>query len=787
MQLTNLRPPLYTQQMEKTSRWWDPPSTALLFAATLFSGWRLQSTDWIDGLGEIRNLALLGLCVGLALGQSQFKRRGVFLLTIGYMFVFFTWQWLGLIEFAKDQTYLGDKLLILFGRVTTDLGEFFAGRAIEDQFLILTLLCFPYWFASLYSGFQLTRHANYLASILPGAILMMIVHVYHYTTRDYTWMFGAYLFLALLLLGRQKYLSDKKKWSRERVQISSESGLDISNTTMIVAAALVALAWSVPYSFSSTAAAKEIWKNATGDWFTSERFDNLFKSVNKEEKPVPRNFRAELALGNQTSQSELVVFLVHVPEVALEFPRLYWRGQVYDRFEDDRWLTTGEDEIRYNYSKGDLDIPDTDNRQRITFTYDVYSEGQILLYSAAQPVWMNHDTIILHSKFGGDEEMLDVMALRASPALEAGDLYRMGAMLANPTIPELQAAGEIYPDWVKEKYLQLPEDFSPRITTLAREITAKSATPYEKAIAITEYLRSEIQYAPGISLPTETTDPMEYFLFDKKQGFCNYYASAEILMLRAVGVPARLAVGYAQGEPNLQNSIYTVRERDLHAWPEVYFPGYGWIEFEPTGNQDPLNRPAEREERVIVISTPLNPASSLSQEDSTLPTVAPEEEEPERAVFISPNLIRSLTIFGGVALAIAIAFFLKRRLGLNTPLASILKTALERSGLESPRWLDRWAVWASLPPIQRHFHSVNTCLRWMGKSQPLHVTAEERARLLQKTIPAASASIEALLQEHQSALFSPHGGDTTTARRAAQDILYKTLSVRLKIFILGYN
>ncbi|MCQ3938218.1 MAG: hypothetical protein DPW18_14395 [Chloroflexi bacterium] len=771
--------------MEKTPRWWDLPSAILLFAATLFSAWRLQSTGWTEGLGHVRNVAVLGLLLGLALGQSRFQRRGVTLLSIGYMLVFFIWQWLGFIEFAEEQTYLGDRLLILSGRLATDLGEFLAGRAVEDQLLVLVLLCIPYWFASLYSGYQLTRHANYLASILPGAILMLVVSIYHYTTKDYTWMFGVYLFLALLLLGRQKYLLDRKKWLRERVQVSSESSLDLNNISIVVAAAMVLLAWGIPYTFASQAGAKEAWQDITGGWFSGERFENLFESVNKEKKPQPRNFQTELALGNQTSQSELVVFLVYVPEAALEYPRLYWRGQIYDRYEGSRWLTTGEDEARHDSALGDLEIPDTDNRRRVSFTYDVYTEGQTILYSAAQPVWMNHDAIILHSKLAEDDETMDVMALRASPRLEAGDLYRVSAMLANPTIPELRAAGGNYPDWVKERYLQLPEDFSPRIRDLAQKITADSATPYDKAAAITEHLRNEINYAPGISIPPDAADPLEYFLFERKQGFCNYYATAEVLMLRAVGIPARLAVGYAQGEPNIQNSIYTVRERDLHAWPEVYFPGYGWIEFEPTVNQEPLNRPLEREEQPVAVPMPNNPVRQLPLGEDELPTPEPEREE--RAIAVSPALMRWLGALAGIAVFALALVFAKRRLAPDTPVAAIIKNAMDRSGFTPPRWLDSWLLIGSLPPIERYFQSVNLSLLWMGRPQPVHSTAVERARILQKLVPAAAPSVEILLREHHAALFGPHGGDAAAARRAARDILYNTLSLRLKTFILGYN
>lgn len=784
MQLTNFRPPLYTQRMEKTSRWWDPPAAALLFVAVLSSVWRLQITGWTEGLEHIRNITLLGLILGLALGQSKYQRRGILLLSAGYMIVLFIWQWLGFIEFKEEITYFGDKLMILFGRLFTDLGEFFAGRPVEDQLLVIVLLSFPYWFVGLVSGYQLTRRANYLLSVLPSGIMMLLVSIYHFTIKDYSWMFGVYLFVSLLLMARVKFLRDRKRWAAQRVQVSSESGLDINNTTVIIAAVLVMVAWSVPYTLTSIPDVKETWQEFTGDWFSGELYDNLFSSVEKEKKSQPRNFQTELSLGNQAALGDLVVFLVYPPSGAEKFPRLYWRGQVYDRYEDGRWLTTGKEEVGYTIEDGDFEVTDTQNRTRMTFTFDIYSEGQIILYSAAQPIRLNHSAIILHSKLASDDELMDVMALRAVPKLEAGDLYRASAMLANPTIPELREAGANYPDWVKEKYLQLPEDFSPRIRALARELTADLETPYDQAQAITDYLREEITYKPGITFPQEYNDPLEFFLFEAKQGFCNYYATTEVLMLRSIGIPARMAVGYAQGEPNLQNSVYTVRERDLHAWPEVYFPGYGWIEFEPTGNQEPLNRPLEREIKPVASQAAINPVPQAQQLEET---PIPEENEVNTRPILTLRQIRWISGIGGFVLFVLIAFFIKKRFAPNVQMAVVMKNALERSGLKIPAWLNSWLIWSLLSPIERSFQSINISLRWLGKPQAIHVTATERANLLRRLLPEASEAIENLLWEHQAALFSPRDGDPIIAGLAARNILYKTLSKRLKTLILGYN
>ena len=778
--------------MEKsTPRRWDLPASFILFLAVLFSAWRLQTADWAEGLAQIRTVAVIGCLVGLALGYSRYQKRGLIFFSLAYMLVITAWQLIGLIEFGEDQTWLLDKFAVLFGRLATDIKELQAGRAVKDQFFVVALMCLPYWFTSLYSGYHLTRRGDFLKSILPNGILMFIIHAYHYTSRDYTWMFGVYLFLALLLLSRLKYLADRKKWAETRVQVSSESGLDMTNTTFAMAAVLIFLAWGIPYILPATAEGREFWRKTYGEVFSSSRFENIFASVDKEAQPKPRNFQTELALGTRIPQSDLVVFRVFVPESAADLPRLYWRGQVYDHYEDGAWQTTGEDESRRQPSDGDIQIPDDSHTRRYGFTFDILTKGQRLLYTPAQPVWVNHDAIMLYSELPGDpaaeEVPLDVMALRATPTLEIGDLYRAGARIGDPTVSQLREAGQNYPEWVMKKYLQMPEDFSPRIRALTSQIAAPYDNSFDKAAAVTNYLRQEIEYTALVSLPDGNVDPLEYMLFESKKGFCNYYATAEVLMLRSLGIPARLAVGYAQGEPNQQNSIYVVRERDLHAWPEVYFPEYGWVEFEPTTNQDPLERPLDRDENTPNAAPFANPVDQQPFEEEDQPPVpdAAEDDQAPAATW-TERLGTALPWLGGVIL-ILLGFTLKRRFAPAATAASLIKRAIEKSGWTPPGWFSRWLVLSNSPPIERYFHSVNISLRWMKRPQPLHITAFERAQLLKRLLPDAADSIETVLYEHQTQLFTPHEGSLVRARRSALDILYKTLQKRVKIAILGYN
>src|SRR5207253_9783080 len=104
-------------------------------------------------------------------------------------------------------------------------------------------------------------------------------------------------------------------------------------------------------------------------------------------------------------------------------------------------------------------------------------------------------------------------------------------------------------------------------------------------------LRDHIAYDQNIDAPTSNVELIDYLLFTSRRGYCNYYASAEVILLRTLGIPARMAGGFNQGKLDPATGVYQVLEENAHAWPEVFFPTYGWVEFEPTASEAPLVRP----------------------------------------------------------------------------------------------------------------------------------------------------------------------------------------------------
>jgi hypothetical protein len=149
------------------------------------------------------------------------------------------------------------------------------------------------------------------------------------------------------------------------------------------------------------------------------------------------------------------------------------------------------------------------------------------------------------------------------------------------TLPDEQTSAVLeYPPAIRDRYLQLPNS-SDRIAELARRVTNGAATPFDKATAVLEHLLSNYTY----SLEAETaisSHPIDEFLFTRKTGYCEHYATAMVVMLRSIGIPSRLVTGFLATEWNEFGNYYTVRQRDAHAWVEVYYPQSGWITMDPT-------------------------------------------------------------------------------------------------------------------------------------------------------------------------------------------------------------
>lgn len=263
----------------------------------------------------------------------------------------------------------------------------------------------------------------------------------------------------------------------------------------------------------------------------------------------------------------------------LPMDRFYVRGMAYDRYDGKSWATRlSHRRALFESPIGTFTVRQASSRssrpfgQIIRQTILLEALDTAVLFAAPYPESISGQFLAIQS----DPTGAIYLPFPTSSRIE----YTVHSRLPSVVPADLQFQPAVYTELFAQHYLQLPES-SERVGALAREITQSKTSAYEKARAIEAYLSKNYRYSLDIS-PAVQTRPIEEFLFERKTGYCEHYATAMVLLLRNVGVPARLVTGFLATEWNEYGNYYLVRQRDAHAWVEVHLPSSGWVTMDPT-------------------------------------------------------------------------------------------------------------------------------------------------------------------------------------------------------------
>lgn len=273
------------------------------------------------------------------------------------------------------------------------------------------------------------------------------------------------------------------------------------------------------------------------------------------------------------------------------YPALRWRGIALTTFDGKRWYSPEREDVTIPAGpNGWINLQDSPGEQDRTATTLHYT---ILLQPVAtDTIFVPANAVSLRGNLSGEGSNQDAGA-RHSYIIRDGTgslfnpfhnfstmLYEGNSLLPGTNVGRLREASADYPADVRDVYLQLPQ-LDPRIPELAKQITERAQNPFDKTIMLENYLRSHFAYTLNLTgKPGE--DPLAHFLFETRAGHCEYFASAMAIMLRTLGIPTREVNGFLPGEYNDLAGDYIVRASDAHSWVEVYFPGTGWMTFDPT-------------------------------------------------------------------------------------------------------------------------------------------------------------------------------------------------------------
>lgn len=334
-------------------------------------------------------------------------------------------------------------------------------------------------------------------------------------------------------------------------------------------------------------------------FFMIPRFTTGYMSAFNLQPNMTTGFSEDMTLGTigQIQRNTAVVMRITVdnPERAQD---VHWRGIVLTTFDGKRWFTQAHND--------DLVLAGTDGayyfggpsgrNDSVPIRYTVLMEPM-----ATSAIFIAPTIQALRGNFLEDNARPGTLRRHFLLMDDTGSVFnsqRIGVKVRYegvsrlPRIPvsQLRAAPAVYSNKIQDTYLQLPPGLDPRIKQLAEDVTSHASSPYDKASAIELYLKAH--YAYTLDLRGDPgDDPIAYFLFTRRAGHCEYFASAMAIMLREIGIPSRYATGFLPGEFNDIGGDYIIRASDAHAWVEVYFPGYGWMTFDPTPGSD-LKRPS---------------------------------------------------------------------------------------------------------------------------------------------------------------------------------------------------
>jgi transglutaminase-like putative cysteine protease len=294
--------------------------------------------------------------------------------------------------------------------------------------------------------------------------------------------------------------------------------------------------------------------------------------------------RVQLGQIGEIQQSNAVVMHIQIDGDRVGGSDLHWRGVSLADFDGRTWSNPKEQFFLRRQPDNSYLVPHSNPAPPSYATANLTREHLIHYRVLMEPIGTNVFFLAPWARsVSGDYRLVasdSSGAVYDFDSQHAITRYEADSDIAAPAPAELRTAARNYPAQFAATYLRLPP-LDPRVPRLAAQITNSAGNDFDKAAAIENHLRTRFGYT--LELPrTPVKDPIANFLFERKQGHCEYFASAMAVMLRTLGIPSRVVNGFRSDEFNDLTGNYVIRAKNAHSWVEAYFPGYGWQTFDPT-------------------------------------------------------------------------------------------------------------------------------------------------------------------------------------------------------------
>lgn len=586
------RRPLAPHAATPFYRSWETWVTfSLVLVAFLAVAASIEQADWVDEMPSLFAAALIGIVGGFVL--AHVRAPGVLLTlvaTIGGVASTFA---LALQTMTPTDPLLGTGLGArwddLWARLDAWGVALVEGNISTDPLPFILVVVFASWALSFLAAWSVFRWHNAWLAVIPGGFALLTN--ISYLPGQPSLALVVYLFAALLLVTRMQALHAEEGWTRERTARPPFLSLEVLNVATWLGLALIIAAWLMPTA-NNWGPVADAWQRALSPVTERvDRFGRLFIGIDAKRADIIHNFGDVLPLQGRIKLSEEPLFRVTAPD---DLPLL--QAAVYDEYTGNGWRVSSAETVALEGTSVDAASFGTQLTRaqfRRPVVIDITLERTLAerrLLTPGEPLAADVDASLL---VGGAQA--DVLGLVPDERTRADASYTTVGTVSAATIDTLAAAGTNYPSWVRDRYLQLPSDLPPAVGALAATVTDGATNPYIAARRIEQFLRTEYPFDLEIADPSPLEDGVAYFLFEARRGYFDQHASAMAVMLRTVGVPARVAVGFVLDSRDIdpESKAYVVSDLRAWAWPQVYFEGLGWVEFNPTPTRPLVERPGD--------------------------------------------------------------------------------------------------------------------------------------------------------------------------------------------------
>lgn len=699
-------------------------SLLLLLLMYLDLAWSIQEAKWCEGLHVLQWIVMLAISIGFLLALSRWRGfvAHAYSLVAGFTLIL-------LIMCAQLSAGLAwaDRVLELGLRVGRWISIVLSNQVNYDNLVFVLQLAVYLWLFSYLAAWGLFRLGKTWWAVLPCGIGMLL-NLYYAPPR-LAFYFAIYLLLALILLVRVNFQRREEEWTQARVGYAPDISFDFLRDGLLIGLLVITLAWALPVAPTVTAIARIGDRLETPRQKLQDQWNRVFANLTSYSQRESESFSRTMVLSGPVQLSDALIMDIEAAE------GYYWHAIAYDFYTGRGWLSTYEDMGPLGKGASPISPPPYALRQPLTQIVHIHVPTTRAIVGASQ-LWnvdIAADAALLYlprEETTAERPPADIQFAYARYRLRQGDHYEVVSWVSIADEESLRRAGTDYPDWVLERYLQLPRRLPARVRALAIQLTQNENNAYDKAVAIERYLR-RIPYNPLIYAPPPEWDAVDYFLFESRQGYCDYYASAMVVLARAAGIPARLVRGYSRGEKVEGVNVYRVREKNGHAWPELFFPPYGWIEFEPTAAEPVIPRP-----------TPQPTPGPEPQDQGDL-----EERERDRGRYGPEEDIFDAGVMGGMDWRYNRTARTARQVGIGLGLAAVL-------------FMLTWGFWRliepkGLLPAQRAYLRMTRLARLcVGLAPAEQQTPFEYAMALAAHVPAASEGIHIVTRLYVQECFS---------------------------------